>query len=146
MVGCILVSNLQTVTAHSAVRVWRFETSSIHMLLGRLVFFLDRKVRKAHTLLNLNRNWKGASSTISTSIPFMAGPHDGVPIIICHRSTTLEFTPSQYPKLVVSTNIPFYAQNPPSSKLCSSLARLFPISLPVYPDFNSCYSTFMLKT
>ena len=61
---------------------------------------------------------------------------------LCHRSTTLEFTPSWLPKLVFFTNIPFLAQNT-SSKLRSP--RLFPISLlsSVYPDYDSCYSHFM---
>ena len=30
---------------------------------------------------------------------------------LCHQSTTLKFTPSWYPKLVFSANIPFQAQN-----------------------------------
>ena len=54
-----------------------------------------------------------------------------------HWSTTLEFTPSRYPKLVFITNIPFQAQN-----AYNSFPRLFPISLDC-PDNDSCYSYFM---
>ena len=61
---------------------------------------------------------------------------------LCHRSTTLEFTPSWYPKLVFSTNIPFQAQNPPLQNCFPSLGS-FPSPWTVYPDFDSCYSHFM---
>ena len=44
---------------------------------------------------------------------------------LCHRSTTLEFTPSWYPKLVFSTNIPFQAQNTPLQN-CVPSYRRFP--------------------
>ena len=40
---------------------------------------------------------------------------------LCHRSTTLEFTPSRYPKLVFFTNIPFQAQNTPLQNCFPSL-------------------------
>ena len=61
---------------------------------------------------------------------------------LCHRSTTLEFTPSWYSKLVFSTNIPFQTQNTPLQNCVSSLGS-FPYPLTVYPDFDSCYSHFM---
>ena len=61
---------------------------------------------------------------------------------LCHRSTTLEFTPSWYPKLIFSTNIPFQAQNTPLQNCVPSLGS-FPSPLTVYPDFDSCYSHFM---
>ena len=52
---------------------------------------------------------------------------------LCHRSTTLEFTPSQYLKLVFSTNIPFQAQNTVFQNCIPSLGS-FPSPLTVYPD------------
>ena len=61
---------------------------------------------------------------------------------LCHRSTTLKFTPSWYPKLVFSTNIPFQAQNTPFQNCIPSLGS-FPSPVTVYPDFDSCYSHFM---
>ena len=66
-----------------------------------------------------------SSDSLVLSIPYVRSWQMG---FLCHRSTTLEFTPSWYPKLVSSTNIPFQAQNTPFSKL-RSLPRLFPISL-----------------
>ena len=56
--------------------------------------------------------------------------------------TTLEFTPSWHPKLILSTNIPFQAQNTPFQNCFPSLGS-FPSPLTVYPDFDSCYSHFM---
>ena len=61
---------------------------------------------------------------------------------LCHRSTTLEFTPSWYSKLVFSTNIPFQTQNTPLQNCVPSLGS-FPSPWTVYPDFDSCYSHFM---
>ena len=61
---------------------------------------------------------------------------------LCHRSTSLEFTPSWYPKLVFFTNIPFPAQNTPLQNCFPSLGS-FPSPWTVYPDFDSCYSHFM---
>ena len=45
-------------------------------------------------------------------------------------------------KLVLSTNIPFQAQNTPFQNCVSSLGS-FPSPWTVYPDFDSCYSHFM---
>ena len=61
---------------------------------------------------------------------------------LCHRSPTLEFTPSWYPKHVFSTNFPFPAQNTPFQNCVPSLGS-FPSPWTVYPDFDSCYSHFM---
>ena len=58
---------------------------------------------------------------------------------LCHRATTLEFTPSWYPKLVFSTNIPFQAQSPPFQN-CVPSQGFFPSPLTVYTHFDSCYS------
>ena len=57
-------------------------------------------------------------------------------------SLSMEFTPSWYPKLVFSTNIPFQAQNTPFQNCVPSLGS-FPSPWTVYPDFDSCYSHFM---
>ena len=61
---------------------------------------------------------------------------------LCHRSTSLEFTPSWYPKLVFFINIPFPAQNTPLQNCFPSLGS-FPSPWTVYLDFDSCYSHFM---
>ena len=58
--------------------------------------------------------------------------------VIGPRFTTLEFTPSRYPKLVFSTNIPFQAQNTPLQNCVPSLGS-FLSPLTVLLDFNSCY-------
>ena len=58
---------------------------------------------------------------------------------LCHRSTTLEFTPSWYPEFEFSTSFPFQAQNTPLQNCIPSLGS-FPSSWTVYPDFDSCYS------
>ena len=79
---------------------------------------------------------------------FTCSFHSICPIItwqkgfLCHRSTTLEFTPSWYPKLLFSTNIPFQTRNTPLQNCVSSLSS-FPSPLTFYPDFDSCYSHFM---
>ena len=68
--------------------------------------------------------------------PFHMSEHHLTNGFLCHRSTTVEFTPSWYQKLIFSTKIPFQAQNHTSSKLLS-LPRLFPILLwHVYQDFR----------
>ena len=46
------------------------------------------------------------------------------------------------PKLVLSTNIPFQAQNTPLQN-CVPFQCSFSSHLTVYPDFDSCYSLFM---
>ena len=74
--------------------------------------------------------------------PFHMSDHHWQKGFLCHRSTTLEFTPSWYPKLVFSTNIPFQAQNTPFQNCVPSLSS-FPSPWTVYPDFDSCYSHFM---
>ena len=61
---------------------------------------------------------------------------------LCHRSTTLEFTTSRYPKFEFFTNFPFQAQNTPLQNCFPSLGS-FPSPWTVYPDFDSCYSHFM---
>ena len=61
---------------------------------------------------------------------------------LCHRSTTLEFTTSRYPKFKFFTNFPFQAQNTPLQNCIPSLGS-FPSPWTVYPDFDSCYSHFM---
>ena len=61
---------------------------------------------------------------------------------LCHRSTTLEFTTSRYPKFEFFTNFPFQAQNTPLQNCIPSLGS-FPSPWTVYPDFDSCYSHFM---
>ena len=79
---------------------------------------------------------------------FTCSFHSICPIItwqkgfLCHWSTTLEFTPSWYPKLVFFANIPFQAQNTPFQNCIPSLGS-FPSPLTVYPDFDSCYSHLM---
>ena len=61
---------------------------------------------------------------------------------LCHRSTTLEFTTSRYPKFEFFTNFPFQTQNSPLQNCIPSLGS-FPSPWTVYPDFDSCYSHFM---
>ena len=61
---------------------------------------------------------------------------------LCHRSTTLEFTTSRYPKFEFFTNFPFQTQNTPLQNCIPSLGS-FPSPWTVYPDFDSCYSHFM---
>ena len=53
---------------------------------------------------------------------------------LCHRSTTLEFTTSRYPKFEFFTNFPFQAQNTPLQNCIPSLGS-FPISLDCLPGF-----------
>ena len=54
----------------------------------------------------------------------------------------MEFTPSWYPKLVFSTNIPFPDQNTPLQN-CFPSPGSVPSPLTVYPNFYSRYSHFM---
>ena len=68
---------------------------------------------------------------------FTCSFHSICPIItfqkgfLCHRSTTSEFTPSWYPKLVFSTNILFQAPNTPL-QICVPSLSSFPSPLTVY--------------
>ena len=83
-----------------------------------------------------------SSDSLVLSIPYVRSSCTWQKDFLCHRSTTLEFTPSWYPKLVFSTNIPFQAQNTPFQNCVPSLGT-FPSPWTVYPDFDSCYSHFM---
>ena len=82
-----------------------------------------------------------SSDSLILSIPHVLSPlgKKGFP---CHRSTTLELSPSWYPKLVFFTKIPIQAQNTPHQNCVSP--KLLPISIDfLYPDFDSCYYHFM---
>ena len=74
-----------------------------------------------------------SSDSLVLSIPYVRSSL-GKRAFLCHRSTTLEFTPSWYSKLVFSTNIPFQTQNTPLQN-CVPSPRLFPISLDCLPGF-----------
>ena len=110
--------------------------------------FLLPKINNVHSIPSQLSFWNFASmnlvqssQTLSISLFlkeffhrhsdwFTCSFHSICPIItwqkgfLCHRSTTLEFTPSWYSKLVFSANIPFQAQNTPLQNCFPSLGSL----------------------
>ena len=94
---------------------------------------------KSTTYISLQLSFISVTFCFYTIFWFTCSFHSICPIItwqkgfLCHRSTTLEFTPSLHSKLVFSTNIPFQTQNTPLQNCVPSLGS-FPSPLTVSLD------------
>ena len=160
---CHLTSKSQQTSKHSkfigTCHYIHFKISTHHTNTQKTTLASNQTKNRLQTLpshiQNINKSTTYISSQLSsisitfcfyTIFWFTCSFHSICPIItwkkgfLCHRSTTLEFTPFWYPKFAFSTKILFQVQKHTSSKLLF-LPRLFPIF--VYPDFDSCYSHFM---
>ena len=92
------------------------------------------QINNLHNYLYNSLSFPSHSTCFYKIFWFTCSFHSICPIItwqksfLCHRSTTLEFTLSWYPKLVFSTNIAFLAQNTPLQNCVHSIG-FFPSPL-----------------